>query len=497
VRVHVIFSNYYFSLIFFSDALLSLNFSLLTEDSLHLLTKTVPTNEEVTIVKAYSGDVEALGNVERFFLLCSSIPNIQTYIASLLYMRTYAQNTRQIEEWLCVVEESCKEIRNSKGLKAILCIILKLGNFLNASSSSSKSTHITGFRLSSLAKLKYTKTHDASSTLLHYLVQFIRREMCEYNEWYNDVKHVESVCKIEEKAVQQEMANMQQSMDKIQKEISYLSTVTTRNTLKYLTTSSLPTASDPSLQPFVSYATSFLHTSSPLLHCLSKRLCNLCDISHKLCRYFGEPSLGGWNDLFTLFNDFILDYKRANHEIVAGEEMVAEMERRKERERNLKAKIEERKREGSNSHAKREQKNAEDDFTSGEGFMFDSMMADTAPDQRRHTLCTVLPPASTSARTERTTLLSPRRPLTLRTGFRSENSNIASQLSVNKLALISPANNASTFLLPRTPLSPSTHHLLQRNTSLLSPTGKRAAPAGESMMSPSKMARIGNRKENM
>ena len=79
----------------------------------------------------------------------------------------FGQLIEELEAKVSVVERAVNVLSSSKALKDVLQLILALGNYLNGGTAQGGAY---GFKLSTLSKLKATKTVDNKSNLLAYIV---------------------------------------------------------------------------------------------------------------------------------------------------------------------------------------------------------------------------------------------------------------------------------------------------------------------------------------
>lgn len=154
-------------------AIVSMDENTLGDDEIATLAKFAPTSAEEQKLKAFKGDRNRLGTVEQFFLCLLSIPDVSAKLAHMHFLRTFDHRAEVVETQIGVVEEACKEIFSSDSLKQVLRVVLQLGNYLNGGTSKGKAA---GFKLQSLRKLRDTKTTNNKSTLLHYLIQHIKKK---------------------------------------------------------------------------------------------------------------------------------------------------------------------------------------------------------------------------------------------------------------------------------------------------------------------------------
>ena len=69
------------------------------------------------------------------------------------------------------LKSSCDAVRDSKELKALMQIVLDVGNALNSGTAKGNAV---GFKLSTLLKLAELKAMDKKTTLLHFVVDVVR-----------------------------------------------------------------------------------------------------------------------------------------------------------------------------------------------------------------------------------------------------------------------------------------------------------------------------------
>jgi hypothetical protein len=115
----------------YSDALVMMDADVLTEERLQILSKIVPSDEEIAAIAQYAGDFQSLGNVEQFFAMIGGLPiangaagvvtsssldeapmplgrGVQRRVASMLFRVQFNHAADVVERWLGYVEEACK-----------------------------------------------------------------------------------------------------------------------------------------------------------------------------------------------------------------------------------------------------------------------------------------------------------------------------------------------------------------------------------------------------
>ncbi|KAL4230063.1 FH2 domain-containing protein 1 [Mactra antiquata] len=134
------------------------------------LLKLTPGQDEVEMLQGYEGEVEKLGNAERFFHQLIHVPDYKLRIELMLLTGDFNSQIGSIKPNLQLLTSVCRMLMDNESLKVFLRYVLHAGNFLNKGSSSGEAV---GFRISSLNKLLMTKSNTAKMTLLHHIVEEI------------------------------------------------------------------------------------------------------------------------------------------------------------------------------------------------------------------------------------------------------------------------------------------------------------------------------------
>lgn len=179
----------------------------LSLDSIEILLRMVPTQQEIKAYKEYEqqqgGQLEALTDEDRFLCLMSKIDRLEQKIKIMFYMKNleitqpHGTNTSLSSSYsisssntdsgdllastkakIEYVETAAKSLRNSDGIRILLEYILVFGNYLNSSSRSLASAPAYGFKLQALDMVTEAKsTQDKSRNLLHFIVDTIMKNL--------------------------------------------------------------------------------------------------------------------------------------------------------------------------------------------------------------------------------------------------------------------------------------------------------------------------------
>lgn len=112
----------------------------------------------------------------------------ETRIRFMLFRLQYWEKFEQLRTSLGVVLEATDALRHSKALKQLLQLILVLGNYMN---STGQQGGAFGMKIDSINKLTDTKaSNESQMTLLHCLVNIVRRHFPEILVFLDDLKDV-------------------------------------------------------------------------------------------------------------------------------------------------------------------------------------------------------------------------------------------------------------------------------------------------------------------
>ncbi|KAG2223934.1 hypothetical protein INT45_009386 [Circinella minor] len=180
------------------DAIWNIDDNKLTVDNLMAIRQYIPTKEEIEIVKEFNGDVENLGNAERYFRSVMYIPRLADRVSCMIFRRRFKQELNEILAQLDVLQYAICELRESVRFKKVLRTVLAIGNYLNGHTIRGNAY---GFRLDALLKMRDTRAEGEGSsntmpTLLHYLVHFLAKSGDDVVDFRDDIVHLEAAAKL-------------------------------------------------------------------------------------------------------------------------------------------------------------------------------------------------------------------------------------------------------------------------------------------------------------
>ncbi|KAG0177062.1 hypothetical protein DFQ29_005302 [Apophysomyces sp. BC1021] len=131
-------------------------------------------------------ECEELDLPEQFVVEMMKIYRYETRIHFMLFRVQFWEKYDQLFKNMTVVLDVSDTLRNSKKFKELLCLILVVGNYMNASSLQGGAF---GMRIGSINKLADTKASNVSSlSLLHVLTGVTRRQFPHLLGFLDDLK---------------------------------------------------------------------------------------------------------------------------------------------------------------------------------------------------------------------------------------------------------------------------------------------------------------------
>ena len=89
-------------------------------------------------------------------------------LKSISFRKRFTERLLVAQSQADSVCDAATELSSSDSVERLFVLVLALGNYMNKGARGNS----PGFKLSSLNKLRDTKTQDGKSTLLHFLVRY-------------------------------------------------------------------------------------------------------------------------------------------------------------------------------------------------------------------------------------------------------------------------------------------------------------------------------------
>lgn len=152
------------------NAINTYNLTQLTLDSVELLEKVAPNEEEIKLFKNYINekkDVHALSVEDKFLLSLINVDRLMIKLSIMSYIGNFEDRVNSLDLQLYAVISASHSLKSSKKFHCILELVLTFGNYMN---SSKRSGPAYGFKLKSLDALTDTKSNDKTTSLFEYIV---------------------------------------------------------------------------------------------------------------------------------------------------------------------------------------------------------------------------------------------------------------------------------------------------------------------------------------
>ncbi|XP_061671073.1 protein diaphanous homolog 3-like isoform X2 [Syngnathoides biaculeatus] len=192
----------------------------LTEPMIQNLVKHLPEQEQLNALAKYKNDYPNLSEPEQFGVIMSSVKRLRPRLNHILFRLQFEEQLNNLRPDILAVNAACDEVRSSHSFGRLLELVLLLGNYLNAGSRNAQSF---GFELSSLCKLKDTKSGDQKTTLLHFLVQICEEEFPDVIKFVEDFKHVDRASRVSAENLEKTLRQMEGQLLQLERDLKTFS----------------------------------------------------------------------------------------------------------------------------------------------------------------------------------------------------------------------------------------------------------------------------------
>uniref|UniRef100_A0A8C1ZWS1 Diaphanous-related formin 3 n=1 Tax=Cyprinus carpio TaxID=7962 RepID=A0A8C1ZWS1_CYPCA len=192
----------------------------LTEPMIQNLVKYLPEQEQLNALVKYKSEFANLSEPEQFGVVMSSVKRLRPRLNSILFKLQFEEQVSNLRPEIMAVNAACDEVKKSKAFSRLLELILLMGNFMNAGSRNAQSF---GFNLSSLCKLKDTKSADQKSTLLHFLAETCEEKYPEVMKFVEDLQHVDQAGRVSAENLEKSLRQMEKHLLQLEKDLDTFS----------------------------------------------------------------------------------------------------------------------------------------------------------------------------------------------------------------------------------------------------------------------------------
>ncbi|XP_045504277.1 inverted formin-2 [Colias croceus] len=194
-------------------------------EKLRGLLKILPEIDECEMLKAYSGDVNKLGNAEKFLLQLIQLPNYKLRIECMLLKEEWASTAGYLESAINAILVAGDDLMSSRAIQEVLYIALIAGNFLNAGGYAGGAA---GVKLASLQKLADIRANKPGMNLMHYVAMQAERKNKELIHFADDIRVLEEAAKASVEQLTNEIKTLATRINTLKKDIQ----LTTQHDIK-------------------------------------------------------------------------------------------------------------------------------------------------------------------------------------------------------------------------------------------------------------------------
>ncbi|XP_031162100.1 protein diaphanous homolog 3 isoform X6 [Sander lucioperca] len=192
----------------------------LTEPMIQNLVKHLPEQEQLSALAKYKNEYANLSEPEQFGVVMSSVKRLRPRLSHILFRLQFEEQVNNLRPDILAVNAACDEVRKSRSFGRLLELVLLLGNYMNAGSRNAQSY---GFDLSSLCKLKDTKSADQKTTLLHFLVQVCEEEYPDVIKFVEDLEHVDRSSRVSAENLEKSLRQMEMQLLQLERDLETFS----------------------------------------------------------------------------------------------------------------------------------------------------------------------------------------------------------------------------------------------------------------------------------
>ncbi|XP_064360864.1 protein diaphanous homolog 3 isoform X2 [Dromaius novaehollandiae] len=146
----------------------------------------------------------------------SNVKRLRPRLSAILFKLQFEEQVNNIKPDIMAVSAACEEIKKSKSFSKLLELVLLMGNYMNAGS---RNAQTFGYNLSSLCKLKDTKSADQKTTLLHFLVEVCEERYQDVLNFVEDFQHLDKASKVSAENLEKSLKHMERQLQQLEKDL--------------------------------------------------------------------------------------------------------------------------------------------------------------------------------------------------------------------------------------------------------------------------------------
>uniref|UniRef100_A0A8C6UAR2 Diaphanous-related formin 3 n=1 Tax=Neogobius melanostomus TaxID=47308 RepID=A0A8C6UAR2_9GOBI len=324
------------------------------------LVKHLPEQGHLNALAKLKDEYSILSAPEQFGVVMSGVKRLRPRLNHILFRLQFEEQVTNLRPDILAVSSACEEVRKSPAFGRLLELVLLLGNYMNAGSRNAQSF---GFDLSSLCKLKDTKSTDQKTTLLHFLAQVCEEEFPDVIKFADDLEHVDRASRVSAENLEKSLRQMEQQLLQLERDLETLSS-----------------PDDPNDMFFTKMTISFHTVAREQYAKLVIMHSNMEMLYQNLLEYFAvDPKKTSVEELFTDLSNFRAMFTQALKENLRQREF----EEKQKRARAAKEKAEREKQERQLKKRRLLEVNAENDETGVMDSLLEALQSGAAFRDRR------------------------------------------------------------------------------------------------------------------
>ncbi|NWR74860.1 DIAP3 protein, partial [Centropus unirufus] len=188
----------------------------LSESMIQNLIKHLPEQEQLNALSKFKSEYNNLSEPEQFGVVMSNVKRLRSRLSAILFKLQFEEQVNNIKPDIMAVSAACEEIKKSKSFSKLLELVLLMGNYMNAGS---RNAQTFGYNLSSLCKLKDTKSADQKTTLLHFLVEVCEESYQDVLNFVEDFQHLDKASKVSAENLEKSLKHMERQLQQLEKDL--------------------------------------------------------------------------------------------------------------------------------------------------------------------------------------------------------------------------------------------------------------------------------------
>uniref|UniRef100_A0A672TTY0 Diaphanous related formin 3 n=1 Tax=Strigops habroptila TaxID=2489341 RepID=A0A672TTY0_STRHB len=188
----------------------------LSESMIQNLIKHLPEQEQLNALSKFKNEYNNLSEPEQFGVVMSNVKRLRPRLSAILFKLQFEEQVNNIKPDIMAVSAACEEIKKSKSFSKLLELVLLMGNYMNAGS---RNAQTFGYNLSSLCKLKDTKSADQKTTLLHFLVEVCEESYRDVLNFVEDFQHLDKASKVSAENLEKSLKHMERQLQQLEKDL--------------------------------------------------------------------------------------------------------------------------------------------------------------------------------------------------------------------------------------------------------------------------------------